>query len=89
MRISLNNLQLLERFLFRQLEPEDSLVMEAQVLTNPALQKEVRVLEKVFSIIRTYHRSKVKAELEVVHRRLFNDPAKEDFKYTILELFKK
>lgn len=88
MRTSLNDIRQAEGYLQRALSPEESLVFEARLLTDPMLRIDLYVQRKVYALLRFYHRKKVKEEVEKVHQRLFHDPAKADFQQQIFSLFK-
>jgi hypothetical protein len=78
-----------EKFLQGKMLPGDSLVFETKVLTDPALKTNVRAQEKVYALLHFYHRKKLREELEEIHQRLLNDPAKNEFRRRIFNLFKK
>lgn len=88
MRTSLNEIKHAEKYLFKQLNAEEALLFEAKMLVNPLLHLNVRVQEKIYSLIRMYHRKKLKEEFEVIHKNLFTDPAKKEFQQAIHQLFK-
>jgi len=88
MRTSLNDLRQTENYLHGALSPEESLVFEAHLLKDPVLRLNVYVQQKVYTLLRLYHRKKVKEELEEVHQRIFRDPAKADLQQEIAQLFK-
>jgi len=88
MRTSLNDVRQTEQYLNGQLTPEEVLVFEAKLLTNPILKLNMLFQKKVYLIVAMYHRKKLKEEAEVVHQRLFNDTNKKDFQQNIYSLFK-
>ena len=88
MRTSLNEIKHVEKYLFKQLSAEESLLFEAKLLVNPVLRLNVRIQEKIYSLIKMYHRKKIKAEFEIIHDNLFSDPAKKEFQQSIHQLFK-
>jgi hypothetical protein len=71
------------------MEPAEKLVYEARLLTDPQLTTDVSLLERLYDLLRFYHRRKLKAEAEAVHQRLFSDPAKKEFRQRLLDHFKK
>lgn len=87
MRTSLTDIKQAEAWLQGTLTPQDSLLFEARILTNPLLRANVALQKKVLALLRFYHRKKLKEELEAVHQRLFSDPAKADFQQQIHHLF--
>lgn len=84
----MNDIRQAEGYLQRTLSPEEALVFEARLLTNPLLRLDLYVQRKVYTLLRFYHRQKVKEEMEDMHQRLFRDPAKADFQRQIISLFK-
>lgn len=87
MRTSLNDIKKAEQYLHTQLAPEEALLFEARLLTNPLLKLNLLFLKKVYSIVALYHRKKLKEEAEAVHQRLFNNPDKAAFRKEIYNLF--
>ena len=89
MRTSLNDIRSAEQFLLGEMEPAGALVYEARLLTDPQLAENVSLQQRLYNLLRFYHRRKLKAEAEAVHQRLFSDPAKKDFRERLLHQFKK
>jgi len=88
MRISLNDIRSIENYLEGTLTPEESLVFQAKLLSDPVLKWNVYVQQKVYSILHLYHRKKLKEEAETIHQRLFGDPMRVDFQQAVYQLFK-
>ena len=88
MRTSLNDIRLAEKHIQKNLEPGESLVFQARLITEPALRWNVYLLRKVCDVLALRQRKTVKTEMEVIHNRLFTHPAKADFQKQILQLFK-
>jgi hypothetical protein len=87
MKTSLNNTIRIEKYLLGQLNPPDRFLFEAQLLLNPGLRMDFLVQKKVYTLLKMYHRKKLKAELGEVHRQLFSDPEKLRFQQHIFQLF--
>ena len=87
MRTSLNEIKRIEKFLLKELSPEENLLFEAQMLTNPLLRLHVSLQKEIYLLLSHYHRKKLKEEVEEVHQKIFNDPAKKDFQLSIYRLF--
>lgn len=87
MRTSLNEIQLIDKFLHHEMKAEDALVFEAGTIVNRTLQINIFWQKKVYELLKYYHRKKLKDEAEQIHQRIFNDPAKYSFKENILQLF--
>lgn len=89
MRTSLNEIKQAEKYLLNQLSTGESLLFEARMLINPLLRVNVRIQEKIYSLIGMYHRKRLKEELEIIHKNLFSNPAKKEFQQSIHQLFKR
>jgi hypothetical protein len=87
MRTSLNNIKELEAFLEGKLEPQDSLLVEARLLSNPLWRLNFFFQKKVYAIVSLYHRRKLKEEVQTIQEDLFSDPAKAEFQYKIRTIF--
>lgn len=88
MRTSLNDIRNIENYLEGKLNPEELLVFQARLLSDPVLKLNVYVQQKVYSILRLYHRKKLKEEVETVHQRVFGDPLKVNLQQAVYQLFK-
>jgi hypothetical protein len=84
----LNDIRLAEKHLQETLQPGESLVFQARLITEPVLRWNVHLLRKVYDVLALRRRNNVKIEMEAIHRRLFTHPAKADFQKQILQLFK-
>lgn len=87
MKTSIADTIKIERFLTGEMDARDRLVFEAKLLVDQQLRTEVSLQRMVHKLVRLYHRKKLKARLEVVHERLFSDPANTSLRETV-ELFK-
>jgi hypothetical protein len=87
MTTSPNNTQRIEQYLQGRLSSSEELLFEAWMIAQPELRTEVMLQEKVYRLIRMYHRKKLKEELEALHQRLFNDPRKRSFRQRIERIF--
>jgi hypothetical protein len=88
MRTSLNNIKELEAYLEGTLSPQDSLLMEARLLSSPMWRLNFFFQKKAYGMVQLYHRRKLKEEVEAVEKQLFNDPAKTAFQQSIYRLLK-
>jgi hypothetical protein len=89
MRTSLNELKLIDDHLFNRGTPEDGLIFDALLILDPGLAKKVIWQKKAHATVQQYSRNKLKAEIETVHRKLFNEPEHRSFRQKILALFSK
>jgi hypothetical protein len=76
-----------EKFLRQEMGADDSLVFQARILLSSELRANTYFHKLVQRLVRLYHRRQVKAEIETLHSRLFNDPSKTAFREGIVRLF--
>jgi hypothetical protein len=88
MKTSLSDLTRTEKFLRDELRTPDALLYEAQMLIDDDLRKNTLYHRVVHSLVRAYHRKKLKAEVQEVHDKLFNDPARAHVWQELIKLFK-
>jgi hypothetical protein len=87
MRISLNKIRDIERYIDGAMERNDALLFEEKLRSDSLLRLNVLLQEKVLAIVRMYHRRKLKMELEEIHQRIFNDPGKVNFRERLMRIF--
>jgi hypothetical protein len=79
---------MIERYMQGELLPAEKLLFEARLVLNPEIRTEIHFQKRVYSLIKQYHRQKLKEELELMHQRIFKDPSKRGFRMKIYSLFK-
>lgn len=89
MTISWNDLKHIDAYLQHTLPPEEAVLFQARLLTEPQLCRQVALQKKVHHLIRLFSRRQVKAEVAAVHKKMFSDPAQKDFQQSIFQLFNK
>lgn len=87
MKTSLSEIVETEKYLTGDMRPEDAVVFQARLLTDRRLKRDVFYHVKIHRIALLYRRKKIKAEIQSVHKRLFDDPVNSSFKNKILQLF--
>ncbi|MEJ0054352.1 MAG: hypothetical protein WDN75_01075 [Bacteroidota bacterium] len=87
MRTSLNEIREAERFLTGNMQPEDSLLFQAKLITGPSLRFNVFLQSKIMEIVLLFDRRKMKNEIERLRDKLFNNPDKSDFTLRINRIF--
>ena len=87
MRTSLNEIKLVDGHLFNNGTVEDALVFDAMRIINPELNQEIAWQRQTHGMVQQYSRKKLKAEIEAVHQRLFNEKVHSSFKEKILGFF--
>lgn len=88
MRTSLSDIAYAEKYLREQLSPEDKLVFEARLLTSPVLRWNVSAQQKVYTLVKLYHRRKIKQQAANIQSKLFHDARHAEWKKEIIQLFK-
>jgi hypothetical protein len=89
MMTSPNSIQQTEDYIFGRLAPEDDLLYKARLLTDPQFRMDTKSQKKAYALIKQYGRKKIKAEIEMIHQRIFANPAKNSFHKKITSLFPK
>jgi hypothetical protein len=87
MKTSWSDIQIAEDYLEGKLNPQDKLVVDAQLIINPGMRLNITLQQKIHKLTRAFGRKKIKAEIESVHHRLFNDPDKTFFRESVHHLF--
>lgn len=89
MKISLNDLRLIEDYLLTGLDQEENCLLEAKLILQPELKEELYWQGKTYQIVRDYGRNQLKTEIEKIHQTLFTAPEHQNFRQRILSLFSK
>jgi hypothetical protein len=87
MRTSLNDIQQIDDYLLKIAGKADSLVFEARLILQPALQENLLWQQRTYEIIRQYSRRQLKAEIAAVHQQLFTEPEHIPFRRKIMGFF--
>lgn len=88
MKTSQSDVKQIEDYLTGKMSPADRLVFKARLIINPLLRLNVVFQQKTYSLINAHGRKKRKADMEVIHTKLFSDPGKVVFQQKVLQLFK-
>jgi hypothetical protein len=88
MRTSLNEIKLIDGYIFNNNPAEDALLFDAMRIINPSLSTQIAWQKKAHTMVKQYSRKKLKAEIEAAHQKLFGEPAHKNFKQRILRFFK-
>ncbi len=89
MKTSQNNTRLIEKYLNGSLSPADRFLFESRLVIDPVLKRDLYFQKKTLQLIKTYHRERLKEELETLHQQIFNNPDKINFRLSIIQLFKR
>lgn len=88
MRTSLNEIKLIEGYIFNNSSTEDALLFDAMLIINPKLSNQVMWQKKTHAIVQRYSRKQLKVEIEAAHQLLFSDPKHGSFRQRIMSLFR-
>jgi len=84
----MNEIQELENYLERTQDPADCLLTEARLLVNSELREHLYWQKQTYALVQHYGRKHIKAEIEVVHKKLFSEKNYSSFQQKILSIFK-
>jgi hypothetical protein len=87
MRISLNEIKVIEGYLLDEVTPEERQWVEARMRTDYAFRVHVHLQKKLYTLLRFYHRRRLQRTAEDVHERLFHSPDETAFQKSIFQLF--
>jgi hypothetical protein len=87
MRTSLTEIRDTEMFVLDELSPEDSLVFEARLLTNPNLKANVGFQRKLYVLLKIFQRRKIRAEILAIHSTVFNAEKRQSFRDRVTQIF--
>jgi cytochrome c-type biogenesis protein CcmH/NrfG len=71
-----------------KLPPEERLLFEAQLLTSPLLRWNVSAQQRVYTLLKLYHRRKIKEQTQTVQQKLFQESQHAAWREQITQLFK-
>lgn len=84
----MTEIQEIENYLQKTQEPEERLLTEARLLLNKDFTANLLWQKKTYALVQAYSRKHIKAEIELVHQKLFSQKKHESFKQKILSIFK-
>jgi hypothetical protein len=87
MRTSLTDIQLIESSLHGKLSDAEQMTFHSRLLSDPVFTLHYKIQKRIYSVLRLYNRKKLKEKSEEIHRSLFTDPLKKDFRESIFRLF--
>jgi hypothetical protein len=83
MRSELNETVLIDRYLFRQLDKEETRTFEANLLVNESLHEKVTAQRLAHRIVRRHAQAEERGRFETIYRLLMTDTAFADQLKTI------
>ena len=88
MATSQNEIIKTEKYLTGQLPVDDKLLFDAQLLIDPVLKLNTHVQQKIYSLVHSYGRRRLKNEIASAQTKVFTNPDKADFQNRIHSIFK-
>jgi hypothetical protein len=88
MRTSLNEISLIEKFLFQELPAEDQVLFQAKNILDKELKMKVFLQKKIYRLVNLFHKKELKKQAEEVYSALMDNPNESAFRNEILAIFK-
>lgn len=82
-----NNTELIEKYIEGSLNPSEKVLFEAKLILSPTLLEQYHSQKKVYEMVKSYHRMKLREELETLHGTIFSDSKNSRFKLKIYKIF--
>ncbi|CAN5265270.1 hypothetical protein BH23BAC1_BH23BAC1_33790 [soil metagenome] len=87
MRTSLNEIKIIEDYLFQKIKEEDQLLFHAKLVLENDLKQKMLYQEKAYEVIKIFGRKKLKKEIASVEKKLFSQTKYTSFRNKILGIF--
>jgi hypothetical protein len=87
MRTSLTEIKLIDDHLFGTSAPGDALLFDALLILDNTLPEKMEWQKSTHILVQQYGRKKLKAEIEAVHQKLFNESPHRHFAQKTRNLF--
>jgi hypothetical protein len=84
----MREIQQIESYLHKQMEPSEAVLMEAKLLLDNELNEKVNWQKQSYALAKFYGRKQLRSEIETVHNCLFTEKRFEKFRNVVLTLFK-
>jgi hypothetical protein len=88
MKTSWTDIALIERYLERQLSPAEANGFTIRMEVDPAFSHDVALHKNVRALVARHHYSRLKQQAAVLHKKLYNAPARTNLRQAIEALFK-
>jgi hypothetical protein len=80
--------QQLEHYLLGLCDPEEKLLIDAQLLLHKDLREKIQWQQQTYKLVRDYGRKQLRAEIDAVHHMLFTEKKFESFRQKISSIFR-
>jgi predicted DNA-binding ArsR family transcriptional regulator len=90
MRVSLNKIALIEKFIFNanSLNPEEEVLFQSYSILDENFQGEIENQRKTVELVRKSGRKELRQEMDEVHAEIFHPHSKNPLKRKIPSLFR-
>lgn len=78
----------IEKYIYRQSNVSDYLLMEAQIQVDDELSERVAFQKQTYQVIREYGRQQLRAEICQVQKKVFSDSAYRKFRAKVRSYFR-
>lgn len=83
----MNNTVQIERYLLGGSDPEEQLLMEARLLTEPGLRNDLLWQARTYELVNAYGRRQLRNEIRRAEARVFSESRFEAFRHRITHIF--
>jgi hypothetical protein len=84
----MTEIQEIENYLQKTQGPEERLLTEVKLILSKELSTHLFWQKKTYALVQEYSRKQLRAEIEMVHQKLFSEKKHASFKQKILSIFK-
>lgn len=84
----MNETQLIENYLFKRLNVEDRLFMEARLLTDAEFKCKFKWQSRAHEIVKAHGQKTLRQEIISVENRLFSELRFKNFRANVFKIFK-
>lgn len=84
----MNDTQLIENYIFKRLDVENQLILEARLLIDTEFRGKLKWQRQAHDIIKAHGRNILRQEISLVEKRLFSEPRFKNFRTIIFTIFK-
>ena len=89
MRTSLNRIKRLDDYLFKKLNTQEMLLLDAELIINSDLKEELKWQNETYRIVKKYGQIQLKNQISEMFSKMENAPENSNLMKNILNLVKK
>lgn len=84
----MNDTQLIDRYVLKQISTEDKLIVEARLLIDMEFRHKLKWQLSAYEVSKEYGRKVLKREIVSVEKRLFSEPRFKNFRALVSYIFR-